>query len=439
MYKIIIFGGTTEGRILSERLLKYNLNITVSVATNEGKNALKNLDVKCLVNRLNLKETKLLLKSYDLVIDATHPYANEVTNNINKACSDLNLTYFRLVREESEFSNGIYLENFEAVVDFLNDVNGNVLLTTGSKNLNVFTKVKNFKDRVFVRVLPTVESIEKCYDLGFTSKNILAMQGPFSLDVNTSVINMVNAKYIVTKESGNIGGFNEKAKSANLTKSKLIVIGRPLKEKGYSLDKMEEMVLNYFNVNYKNQERYFPLFISLKDKSIKVFGGGEIATRRIKILLSFYPNIKVISPKVTNDLKELYSEGKIDIEFREYINGDCKNCDIVFALTNSREVNKSIYKECKSLKIYFNIGDKKEECSFYFPGTVIQNNLVIGVTASGENHRLVKETTKKIKNILSIKEVRGKLFSEKKNSSRKSRKSSCSNTDKNNYRFNKEK
>lgn len=396
MYKIIIFGGTTEGKIIAKRLSKYNIDITISVATNEGKEALGNIDVKCLVNRLKIPEIKTLLKNYNLIIDATHPYASEVTSNLIKTTSELKINYLRLLRKESKEVNGLYFEDFKSTIEYLNEVEGKILLTTGSKDVHVFSSIKDFKERVFVRILPTVEAIQKCYKIGFSSKNIIAMQGPFSLDVNTSIINMINAKYVITKDSGRIGGFDEKVKATTLTNSKLVVIGRPLEEKGYSIDEIEEKVLDYFHLKINNQEKFFPLFINLTDKKVKVFGGGKIANRRIKTLINFTENIKVISPNVTEDLNKLYKEGKIDIDFREYKIGDCKDCDIVFGLTNVREVNRSIYEEGKELNIYFNIGDRKEECNFYFPGIVVQNDLVIGVTASGKDHKL----TKKIKNVL---------------------------------------
>lgn len=405
MYKVLIFGGTTEGRILSKRLLNYNLDVTVSVATDAGRDALRDIKgVRCLVNRLDSNEMNKVLKSYDIVIDATHPFASEVTNNIALSCRELNLTYFRLIRDESEVDEGIYLKNIYEAVEYLKNTKENILLTTGSKDLHLFSSIENFSKRIFARVLPTVDIMKKCYDIGFTSENIIAVRGPFTLDMNTAIINLVNAKYIVTKESGDIGGFNEKVKAAKLTGSKLIVIGRPEKEKGYSINEIEKKVLDYFNIDYKiENQSYFPMFINLKDKDIKVFGGGKIATRRIKTLLNFSNNINVISPNISKEIQSLLDGEQIKVEFREYKKGDCNGADMVLGLTNSRDVNHEIYKECKKIGIHYNIGDKKEECNFYFPGVVKKEHLVIGVTASGSDHTLAKSTVEDIKDMLAFK------------------------------------
>lgn len=409
MYKVLIFGGTTEGRVLSKRLLSYNLDVTVSVATEAGKDALSDIKgVRCLVNRLDSNEMNKVLKDYDIIIDATHPFASEVTSNIALSCKEVNLPYLRLIRDESEVDEGIYLKDINEAVEYLKDTKGNILLTTGSKDLHLFSSIENFSKRVFARVLPTVDVMKKCYDIGLTSENIIAVRGPFTLDMNTAIINLVNATYVVTKESGDIGGFSEKVKATKLTGSKLIVIGRPEKEKGYSINEIERKVLNYFNIDCKNidvmieNQSYFPLFISLKDKNIKVFGGGKIAGRRIKTLLNFSNSIKVIAPKISSEIQSLLDEGKLKVEFRGYENGDCSNADMVLALTNSRDVNHEIYKECKNLGIHYSIGDKKEECSFYFPGVVKKENLVIGVTASGSNHTLAKNIVKNIKDMLKL-------------------------------------
>ena len=397
MSKVLIFGGTTEGRLLSERLLKHKIDFTLSVATEGGYDMVMDLGVKCLVNRLSENDMVRLLKDFDLVVDATHPYAKEATENILGACKSTNTKYIRLLRESVNSKGFICKNSIEEVVNYLNKVDGNILLTTGSKNLHEFKNINDFEKRVYPRVLPTVDAIEKCSSLGFKINNIIAVMGPFSEDMNISIINKVNAKYVVSKESGTVGGLLEKISACEKTGAKLIVIGRENNEVGYSLDEVENIILKDFNIDAVN--RYFPMFVDLKNKNIKVFGAGEIATRRIKTLLNFTSNIEVISPSVTDDLNHIINSGKIKYikdEYKEkYVTGD-----IILSLTNSREVNNKVYLKCREKGILCNIGDKKEECDFYFPGVAFKNNVVVGVTSSGENHSEAKKVTQSIKALI---------------------------------------
>ncbi len=397
MSKVLIFGGTTEGRLLSERLLKHKIDFTLSVATEGGYDMVMDLGVKCLVNRLSENDMVRLLKDFNLVVDATHPYAKEATENILGACKSTNTKYIRLLRESVNSKGFICKNSIEEVVNYLNKVDGNILLTTGSKNLHEFKNINEFEKRVYPRVLPTVDAIEKCSSLGFKINNIIAVMGPFSEDMNISIINKVNAKYVVSKESGTVGGLLEKISACEKTGAKLIVIGRENNEVGYSLDEVENIILKDFNIDAVN--RYFPMFVDLKNKNIKVFGAGEIATRRIKTLLNFTSNIEVISPSVTDDLNHIINSGKIKYikdEYKEkYVTGD-----IILSLTNSREVNNKVYLKCREKGILCNIGDKKEECDFYFPGVAFKNNVVVGVTSSGENHSEAKKVTQSIKALI---------------------------------------
>lgn len=401
MYKVLIFGGTTEGRILAEKLCSYNISVTVSVATLSGRDAVTEKEnLKCVVNRLNSEEMEELIKEYNIVVDATHPYASEVTENIIKASTKVNIPYLRLLRCEQKVDNCVYVKTVEEAVDYVDKFQGNILLTTGSKDLHKFTSINDFKDRVYARVLPSIEVMEKCFSLGLTAKNIISIMGPFSLDMNIALIKKVNAKFIITKESGSIGGFSEKVEAATKTGAKLIVIGRPLKETGYSLEEVEKRILSGFNIEKKSLNPYFPMFVDLKDKNIIVFGGGNIALRRINTLLKFNCNIKVIAPTLLKEIKDLHNKGRVSIQERGYVKGDCTGYDIALSLTNNRDVNCSVYSECKGLNIPCNIVDSKEECSFYFPGIALKDNLVVGVTASGQDHKLAKEVTNNIKAII---------------------------------------
>jgi precorrin-6x reductase len=239
--------------------------VYVCVATDYGKILLPdNTDrIKVLSGRLTENEMVHLMTThqFDYVIDTTHPYAKVASENIRAASVESGCKYIRLVRElgvkEQEINASspenkcIFFEDHEAVVSFLNQTTGNVLLTIGSKELDTYTKVLNYKQRLFPRVLPMLEVLSNCLNLGFSGKQLLCMQGPFSLEFNIALLNQINAQYLVTKDSGEAGGFREKYKAAQLTGTTLIVIGRNLDEEGISL----EEVLNLLETEYGIQRK----------------------------------------------------------------------------------------------------------------------------------------------------------------------------------------
>lgn len=259
MCKILIFAGTTEGRILAERLSKSSLEFYFCVATEYGEKLLpKGDNIRISTERLSEEDMKNLMdkERFKVVIDATHPYAVEVSKNIVKASESTNTEYIRLLRgsvDNYDKSTCVYVNSVEEAAWLLNTTEGNVLVTTGSKELSKFTVVNNYKERLFARVLSTVEVVESCTSLGFEGKNLICMQGPFTEEFNVALLKQIQAKYMVTKESGKIGGFNEKISACLKAGVTPIVIGRPAKEEGKTLEEVIEIIKNRFNILEKRK------------------------------------------------------------------------------------------------------------------------------------------------------------------------------------------
>lgn len=253
---ILLFGGTTEGRKLLEYLCDTDANIDVCVATEYGQQLLQKKDnVNILQGRKNLQQIIQLMKQkkYQCVIDATHPYALEVTKNIQQACQSENITYYRLLRESCHADYGIWVESIEQAVDFLQNTQGNIFVTTGSKEFQKYKKLNNFSERVYVRVLPSAEVITQCQNDGLNAKHIICMQGAFSKEMNVAQMKHINAKYIVTKESGNIGGFQQKIDAAKEVGAVAIIIGRKEKQKGYFYYDLIEQLKKEYHISAKRQ------------------------------------------------------------------------------------------------------------------------------------------------------------------------------------------
>lgn len=248
--KVLIFAGTTEGRILCEYFIEHEIQVDVCVATDYGETVLpKSTYLQVHVGRMDKQQIldEIKRKKYQLIIDATHPYAVLVTNNIKEACETSGIKYVRVLRESMECEHVLYVESIREVVEFLNHRTEKALITTGSKELEAFTKVNDYKNRLIVRVLPTKEVVAQCEKLGFQGKNLICMQGPCSLEMNYVTLKETGANYLVTKESGVAGGFVEKIEAAKKAGVEVIVIRRPNKEDGYSVSEMKEWIKKFIS------------------------------------------------------------------------------------------------------------------------------------------------------------------------------------------------
>ena len=138
-------------------------------------------------------------------------------------------------------------------------------------------------------------------------------------------------------------------------------------------------------------KRFFPMFVDLSDKKIVVVGGGNIATRRIKTLLQFTRNITAVAPKTTMELHELGKAGFVNLINRPVKRSDFTMAFMVIAATNDWKLNDEICRVCKEEGIYVNVADDKSKCDFYFPGIYMQDEVVVGITASGLNHKKARK------------------------------------------------
>ena len=232
---IWLIAGTSEGRKLIKALEGSNVEIIASVATEYGASIIEpQQNLKVIAERMNLAEMIAFIEKNkpDCVVDATHPYAVIVTKTIKAACETTNCQYLRFLRQESSTEGCIEVDSYYDAVEFLNNTDGNIYLTTGSNNLDFFTKLADYQNRVTVRILPMQNSLEKALQLGYKPSNIICMQGPFSEELNTAMFKAVNAKYIVTKDSGSAGGFEEKKNAALAAGATLIVIKREPEHEG---------------------------------------------------------------------------------------------------------------------------------------------------------------------------------------------------------------
>jgi len=269
MIEILVFGGTLEGRELAEWLsARGTCRVVACAATEFGGELVSNLPgVEALVGPLGADAKERLVAEHDFacIVDATHPYAVHVSESLAALAAAHDLPLLRLVREEGDVSWGagagssagesamggavVVVDSVEEAARHLGSRAGNILLTTGSKDLAVFTgALPDFAERLYARVLPVTSSIEHARELGIPLDHIVAMKGPFSADFNSALMRELSIDIMVTKASGVVGGFPEKMEAAERCGVQAVVIGRPTEEDGYTAAEVREALAARFGV-----------------------------------------------------------------------------------------------------------------------------------------------------------------------------------------------
>ena len=248
--------GTGEGRAILSHVNKYTDEIVVSTATEYGYEIYKEFKAKHFNYRpLNEDEFKDLITKFgiDTFVDASHPYACEVSKTLIKVCNDLNIEYIRYERKSyfndlKDNENIIFIDKYEYLEELFKNIDGNILNTTGSNNALKIEGLKSEKNRIIHRILPSPKVISRLLDNGISMENIIAIKGPFGIEINNGIIKEYKIKALITKDSGEEGGMKEKIDSALINNVKIIVIKRLEVNYGRKFNNIEEMI-NFIFLN----------------------------------------------------------------------------------------------------------------------------------------------------------------------------------------------
>ncbi|SHE36854.1 precorrin-6A/cobalt-precorrin-6A reductase [Thermoanaerobacter uzonensis DSM 18761] len=224
---ILVLAGTKDGREIAERLKFKGFEVIASTVTDYGA-SLFSEGIK--VHKGAMDELSLVNFIYknniDIVVDATHPFAKDVSINAINACNKTGIKYIRHERESLYYYNAIVVKSFEEAAEECKKYDS-IFLTVGSKNLEKFRGLWEIGKKVTARVLPLSNVIKKCEDLGLKPKDIIAMEGPFTKELNYQMFKERNAEVVVTKDSGIVGGVLEKFEAAKMLGIPVILIKRP--------------------------------------------------------------------------------------------------------------------------------------------------------------------------------------------------------------------
>jgi len=255
---VILFAGTSEGRILAEKCAGQPIELYVSVVTDYGGELISPAEnVHVLPGRKDAGAIRALIAETGAktVIDATHPYADHVTGTLQAVCAGTGTEYLRLLRAEEHAGTEkcVFVEDTAAAVDYLSGTEGNVLLTVGSKELPAYTRLPDFENRLYARILPLPDGVAQSAALGYRGKHLICMQGPFSEELNAAMLRALDCRYLVTKDTGAAGGFPEKVRAAAACGVTVVVVARPLREEGVSLEDCLALLRARYGFSVKKQ------------------------------------------------------------------------------------------------------------------------------------------------------------------------------------------
>ncbi|MCD4755129.1 MAG: bifunctional precorrin-2 dehydrogenase/sirohydrochlorin ferrochelatase [Deltaproteobacteria bacterium] len=151
----------------------------------------------------------------------------------------------------------------------------------------------------------------------------------------------------------------------------------------------------------KNSSRsYYPLSVDLRNKKVVVVGGGSVAERKVQGLLSANTQVKLVSPEVTEALKKMASDGLIDHTARAFVPEDLDKAWLVIAATDDTEVQELVYNEALSQRIFCNVVDLPEFCSFIVPSVVRRGDLCLSISTGGRSPALAQHLRKELEQSL---------------------------------------
>lgn len=231
---ILVVAGTSDARELALQIKGAGYALLTSVVTENATKGMKEVGLPVRFGRLNETElTELMVNGrISVVVDASHPFAEEASKNTIAAASRANIPYIRYERERMNIQDHpliSYVDDYEEAADMAAKKQGIIMLTTGSKTLKVFAdKLLTLPNTTLIaRMLPRKDNMEKCEELGIEQKYIVAMQGPFTKELNTALYKQYKVTLMITKESGKVGAVDEKLEAALELGIETIMIGRP--------------------------------------------------------------------------------------------------------------------------------------------------------------------------------------------------------------------
>lgn len=238
MMRWLLIGGTTEAREAYDYLKDHGAWILISSATRLGSLMFEGMDCQIHEGRLDTEGFEKLMREHQIshILDASHPYAVEVSKTVKEAADALSLPYYRYTRSQTITQAQYAGDNMQIkwcddaadAAAWLDQQKGTIVLLTGVNTLKIYAEgIHDFKTRVYGRVLDTESSRKVCEELWEDANHYLCAKPPFTVADNLAFLQQVQADYMVTKDSGEAGGMPEKMAAAKAAGCAVVIIKRP--------------------------------------------------------------------------------------------------------------------------------------------------------------------------------------------------------------------
>ncbi len=228
---ILILAGTADGRELARDIQAEGYRVLLSAATAYGQELAGETPARA--GALDEAGFTGLIsdEGIELVVDASHPFAANVSRTAISACELAGVPYVRFERPEVNVPENPLLykvTSFPEAAEKAGALGDCIFLTTGSNKLELFVEAPSLRGkRLVARVLPLPDVIRKCLELGLKPADIAAMQGPFGVEMNLAMLIHYGAEVLVSKESGGLGGTDAKITAALELGIPVVLVQRP--------------------------------------------------------------------------------------------------------------------------------------------------------------------------------------------------------------------
>lgn len=230
---IFVAAGTKDGRELAGIIQEAGFQVIASVVSQYGESLLRQyqgIRINCQPMDKARMKRYMADNKVNCFVDASHPYAANVSTNAMSVCQELDVPYIRYERKAAtiDYDKVYYTEDYASAAKKAAELGRNVFLTTGSRSLEIFSKEPALNEHsIICRILPEPEVVLQARALGFTPDRIVAMQGPFSKELNKELFKRYNTDVVVTKNSGQMGGADTKLAAVKELGIPVVMIDRP--------------------------------------------------------------------------------------------------------------------------------------------------------------------------------------------------------------------
>lgn len=245
---ILLLGGTSDSISLYQKMIGLEYRIIYSAASEFGDYMASTKITDRIYGQKGTEQLEKLIleEKIKIVVDATHPFAVNVSNNAIEVCHKVGIQYIRYERpidsiDKTNFDAQLF-NSYQDAGKYANAEAGRIFITTGANQIEKITNQISDKKRIVARVLSLSDSIIKLESIGLYADNIIGMKGPFTEEMNYLMFKESKAKILITKESGKSGGVLEKLRAAKRLNMKVLIVRRPVPDYPIKYDSQKEII-----------------------------------------------------------------------------------------------------------------------------------------------------------------------------------------------------